>query len=109
MKSHRLIIRRDGRMEWLNPPPFAVPAKTKRKRYSEITPTNPFLFVAFRLLRLAFGEKGRVSDWTRSWRCEWRMEILHSGLTRISRDRQELIDLEHELFFTERHKPLGDL
>lgn len=109
MKTHRLKILKDGRMSWLNPPPFAVPAVTKRKRYSEITPTNPFLFVAFRALRLVFGERGRVAQWTRSWRCEWRMVVLSTGVTSVSTDRAMLIELEHELFFTERHKPLGDL
>jgi len=109
MKPHRLIIRNDGRMEWLNPPPFQLPAKTTRKRYSEITPTNPFLFFAFRLLRLTFGEVGAVSQWTRGWRCEWRMTVLRTGFTMTSWNREELIELEHELFFSERHKPLGEL
>lgn len=101
--KHQIRIRKDGMIEFLTPPPFPVEIK-HQERWSEITPTNPFLFVLFRLLRWLFGEHGKVGAFTRRWSCEWRMTVLSTGYTETSRNRQYLIDKEHELFF----KPKGD-
>lgn len=94
-------------IEWLSPPPFTVPIdKQTRKRYSEIVPVNPVLFILFRILRVLFGETGRVSEWTRGWNgIMWRMTVLSTGYTARSNSRSALVDLEHELFF----KPKCDL
>ncbi len=102
-KPHHLRIRSDGVLEWLSPPPvpFKIGRQTKR-RFSEIVPSNPFLFVAFRIIRAVFGEgKGRVPEFTRKWPCVWRGTILlesHAGETMTSRNRQAIIDWEHEKF-----------
>ena len=41
------------------------------ERASHVVPVNAILRLAFRVLRRTFGERGRVADWTRSWRCRW--------------------------------------
>lgn len=99
--KHHIRIRRDGIIEWLSPPPgFSIPVLNQtRRRYSEILPVNPVQRLAFRVLRLCFGETGRVSEWTRSWVTVWRAEILIGparGRTKEHWLRSILIDWEHE-------------
>lgn len=95
-------LRRDGVIEWLSLPPDLdiTVLKQTRQRYSEILPVNPFLYVAFRIIRAVFGEgTGRIPEWTRTWPCRWRCRILigHSrGKTRTGMDRKELIGWEHD-------------
>lgn len=103
--KHQLLIKRDGTIQWLTPPPFTIPGPRFKKRFSTITPVNPVLHFAFWILRLCFGEKGRVAAWTRRWRVLWRMKVLSTGYTELGRDRAALIEREHELFFF----PLGEL
>lgn len=99
MKQDRIRIRKDGVLEWLSPPqvPFKIEKQT-RTRFSEITPTNPFLFIAFRLIRLCFGEgKWWLPEWTRRWPCEWKATILlgeHRGRSMVGRSRKALLDWE---------------
>ena len=44
-------------------------------RASNIEPVFLPLRMAYRLLRYQFGDKGRVSDWTRTWACLWRVNL----------------------------------
>lgn len=48
-------------------------------RASNVVPANVFKFVAFILLRQCFGERGRVANWTRTWRGDW--EVWMKGNT----------------------------
>jgi len=102
--KHQIRIRRDGFIECLGELPFKTVNQTRR-RFSEILPRNPVKRLAFRLLRKLFGETGRVSDYTRSWVCVWKAEILlgpHKGETMESGLRCVLIDWEHEKFFLKK-------
>lgn len=105
---HRIKIRKDtGKVESLGELPFSV-RLVKKERFSEIVPVSIPLRMAFRILRLCFGEKGIVSDWTRSWKCEWLMVILqgkHKGTTQQSNKRTELLEAEKALWFW----PVGEL
>jgi hypothetical protein len=99
-------VRKDGVIEWLQPPPvpFKIISQT-RQRFSEIVPLNPFLLIAFRIIRFLCGE-GRwfMPEWTRNWRCIWRAEILigtHKGQEFIHTSRQACIDWELAMF----HQP----
>lgn len=67
-------------------------------------PCNMFLFIMFRILRKIYGEEGPVSNWTRRWKCKWKLTVLSTGYTETGYDRQALVDKEHELYF----KPKGD-
>lgn len=104
--KHQIRIRADGYLEWLSPPPMPLKLeKQTRVRYSEITPLNPWLCIAFRTLRFLFGEKGRVSDWTRSWKVVWLAHILmgeHKDEAQVSQYRDALITWEHSKFFQPR-------
>lgn len=103
MQTHRFKInKRNGSIEFLNPPPFKAAVDT-RKRFSEIVPSNRLLRTLFRTLRFTFGERGAVAVWTRHWSCRWKMEILQGpqkGYKQWSEDRLELIDKEREIWFT---------
>jgi hypothetical protein len=101
--KHRLIIRRDGALEWLNPPPFPIPIEgQKRERYSEILPLDPWQRLVFVALRKLFGEDGKVAAWTRTWLCVWIGRILlgpHKGEEFISPFRAAIVQWEQEKFF----------
>ena len=82
-------------------------ADPRRVRFSHIVPDyiHPFKAIAFRLLRLLFGEKGRVADWTRAWQCMWVCVILigpHAGKRSVSKDRAKLIKWEKEVWKWQR-------
>ena len=49
------------------------------KRAAHVLPKNLLLRKGFFALRRLFGDKGRVSDWTRSWRCRWAVELVEGG------------------------------
>lgn len=58
--------------------PFRLPHSALRiERASHIWPVHPVKRAAFRLLRLGFGERGRVATWTRSWRGPWGVRLLN--------------------------------
>ncbi len=67
------------------------------KRASHVVPWNPVLRVFFRFLRLLWGEKGLVPDWTRSWSCRWQINLSPVGGPIIPVEwasRQSAIDFE---------------
>lgn len=102
MKRTIIISKKDGSLQWLNPPPFNLPVTdVTRQRYSEIVPLDPLLCLWFRILRWTFGEDGKVSDWTRAWRVMWQAKILvgpHRGSEFITPFRQAALDWEKEKF-----------
>lgn len=106
MKRTIIRIRKDATIEWLNPPPFAVPVtKQTTQRYSEIIPLDPLPRLLFRLLRFLFGEQGKVSDWTRSWRVIWLCKIKLGrwrGSEFISPFRAACVEFEHSRW---EHRP----
>ena len=106
MKRHLVrISKRTGEMEWLgSPPPGMVLPAPKRQRFSEIIPRHRWLRLAFRILRLIFGEDGEVSEWTRLWPCSWEAVILmgkYRGARRVDSNRLRLIMWEQELWRTQ--------
>lgn len=103
MKKTILIINREkGTIEFLTPPPAPLRIEQLHKeRYSEIVPTNPVKRWVFRFLRWVFGEEGRVSEWTRRWRCLWTAEILigeHKGERFTHLMRAKCVEWEHNKF-----------
>ena len=106
MKKCRMIIRKDGVLEWLEPPPFQIPVINKRReRFSIIEPLDPTLRLAFKLLRQLFGEDGKIAAWTRGWLCIWHGRILlgpHKGEEFISPFRQAVLDWEKSVWFSPR-------
>ena len=71
-------------------------ANARRRRLSHIVPVNPIKRAAFRLLRFAFGDSGRVSGQTRTWAGPWRATIIATKQTATFNTRAEAIDWELE-------------
>ena len=66
-------------------------------RASHVIPRNFALRGLFYLLRYWLGDKGRMSDFTRSWRCEWIIDTRPVGgpiLPTIYYDRKQAINAE---------------
>ena len=67
------------------------------RRASHVTPRAFLPRVGFKLLRWAFGDTGRVSEWTRTWRGPWRVDMRPVGAPVVDGDwrtRQDAIDFE---------------
>ena len=66
-------------------------------RASHVIPRNFALRGLFYLLRYWLGDKGRMSDFTRSWRCAWIIDTRPVGgpiLPTIYYDRKQAINAE---------------
>jgi len=48
----------------------------KPVRASRVEPVLWYLRIPFLLLRKCFGDSGEVADWTRRWRCRFRVRTL---------------------------------
>lgn len=76
-------------------PPVDLPlGKMRRQRVSTILPLTATKRCAFKLLRLLFGERGRVAAWTRTWQCEWRVTILATRQSAVFETREDAIRWE---------------
>lgn len=67
------------------------------RRASHVEPCNVALRVIFHSLRYLFGEYGKVSQFTRLWRCNWRVNLSPVNgpvLPGAWRDRAQAIDAE---------------
>jgi hypothetical protein len=45
------------------------------KRASHVVPWHGTTRVWFKLLRKVFGEDGHVGNWTRTWKCDWEVNL----------------------------------
>ena len=76
-------------------------------RASHVYPRNFILRTVFRILRFWLGDKGRMSEFTRSWKCEWIIDTRPVGgqvLPTVYYDRKQAINAEVvylNKFFTE--------
>ena len=72
-----------------------LPQATTR-RASHVEPANASLRVLFHLLRRWLGDKGRMSEFTRSWPILWRVNMSPVGGPVLGNfdDRQRAIDFE---------------
>lgn len=97
-----VVIREDGTLVVLDNEAthcFRNAGIVQTKRASHVEPDNKALRVAFHLLRLFFGDKGRMSELTRHWPCLWRVNTRPTcGLILAGRwkNRQEAIQAEIE-------------
>lgn len=95
-----IFIEPDGSVSFLGDEcPVDLPLGNPiRKRVSVIQPAhNVWKRIAFKILRTVFAEQGRVSDWTRTWQCEWRATILATGQSAVFENRQAAVDWEYEI------------
>lgn len=74
-------------------------------RASHVEPDSFTLRLLFHWLRRKYGENGRVADWTRSWKCLWRVNMQPSGgpilnerwIDRTAALQVEVLWLQHNL------------
>lgn len=65
-----------------------------KERVSHILPVNKYKKFAFKTLRYVFGETGKISNYTRSWKGPWEVTIIHSGEKFTSQNRCDCIEWE---------------
>lgn len=73
--------------------------RCERRRASHILPSHPLKRVAFRVLRAVFGERGRVSEWTRQWYGPWQLRMADKPgeVTFEAMSRRVVLAYEREL------------
>ena len=75
----KITIEPDGRMVTFGDAPELESLGTvKRQRVSHILPVHADKQIAFRILRILFGERGRVAAWTRTWCGPWIVLMVNS-------------------------------
>ena len=52
---------------------FPEPASILRA--SHVEPVSLSLKIAFKALRIALGDEGKVAEWTRTWDCHWEVNL----------------------------------
>ncbi len=72
-----VIFKPDGSIRHLACPQvdFSELGTVKIRRASHIWPANPFVRLAFRAIRFVFGDRGRLAEWSRHWRCCWTVRL----------------------------------
>lgn len=105
----QLLIASDGTCKVIQDDtalPLMGEGRVRSRRASHVEPASLTLRLAFHALRALFGEKGRVSEFTRSWPVTWRVNMAPSGgpildetfTDRALALRAEVRWLEHNLF-----------
>lgn len=95
-----VVIRDDGALVCLDNEAsacFKELGSVHTQRASHVEPYNRACRVAFHMLRLFFGDKGRMSEFTRGWPIRWRVNLRPVGgpvMQALWLDRQEAIDAE---------------
>lgn len=101
-KEYTVSISEDGSLVFLvneETSSFAELGIATTKRASHVEPNNFFLRIAFHLLRRIFGDKGRMTEFTRRWPCLWRVNLRPVGGPILEDrwvNRQQAIDAEVE-------------
>jgi hypothetical protein len=83
-QDHKIVtvtIEDDGRMTYLatdSADVFMECGTTITRRASHVEPASFWLRRVFHFLRL-FGDKNKIAEWTRGWRCLWRVNTAPIG------------------------------
>ena len=97
-----VVIRDDGDLVCLNNEAaacFTELGSVTTRRASHVEPEERPLRFLFHVLRYIFGDKGRMSEFTRHWPCTWRVNLTPVGGPVMSHRwqlRQDAIDAEVE-------------
>lgn len=95
-----VVIRDDGVLVCLDNEStacFKSIGQVNTQRASHVEPDNLPLRLAFHVLRFIFGDKGRMSEVTRHWPCQWRVNVSPLGgpiLAGRWQNRQAAIEAE---------------
>ena len=91
------IIAEDGTCTYLMTEAAPTIEGAVTARASHVEPSNPLLRILFHLLRQWLGDKGRMSEFTRSWPCLWRVNMKPVGgpiLCTRYYDRKQILNAE---------------
>jgi len=105
MKTEIITISKDGKsVEFIEgQSSLDLPlGNGRRTRLSHIRPEKFWKKAAFILLRKVFGDRGRIAEWSRTWRCEWRCTIITTGDSAVFENRQAAVDWEYETITSPR-------
>ena len=95
MKTLTIAIRPDGSVEYIDSQASGLAVgRTTKRRASNVLPVGLLQRVAFVALRRLCGECGTVADWTRRWKCQWRVFIIDGPSMGPFDNRSEAIDWE---------------
>lgn len=99
--THRVIIDANGFVRCIYNPdvPLHELGHVTLRRLSHIRPahTHRTKRWAFRVLRSLFGDRGRVAQWTRRWRCLWTVEVIACHAYVVFERREDAVrwELKH--------------
>ena len=91
----RAVIERDE-LETVGEIARAFGDKIKEERISRIVPENPLLRFLFLFLRKTFGDKGKVANWTRRWKCRWIVQFKDGKVLGPFNERASALQAEIE-------------
>ena len=96
--THTITLHPAGTVEFIGDDPLRLPLENIRsRRLSNIWPLDPVKRAAFRLLRLLFGDEGRVAAWTRRWHGPWEATIIDSKRSFIHFSRAACVAWERSV------------
>ena len=97
MKTQELFVRSDGTIQVIGDAPQELAGMGERvcNRASNILPVRRGKRAMFLLLRLLFGERGRVAEFTRRWQGPWIAMLFATGETYMHQSRLCCLDWEH--------------
>lgn len=91
----QLSVNLDGTIEQIvSDDMIQIDGDREVRRASNVLPLDPMKRIAFVALRKIFGEKGRVSDWTRTWKGPQIVKIVDGPILGPFRDRKTALDRE---------------
>lgn len=99
MRTQELYVQLDGSIKILGDAPpelAALLGEGTRRRASSILPLHRGKRAWFLFLRLLFGERGRVAEWTRQWQGPWWTKVFATGDEFIHQSRKVCLKWEHE-------------
>lgn len=77
-----------------------------KQRVSRIVPKNPFLKIAFYVIRFLAADTSRIAAWTRKWPCQWLVLIDLNTYGPFS-NRQDAITFEKDIIYTQGKLTIG--
>jgi hypothetical protein len=72
----------------------AFEGEYSQRRASNVLPIHPLKFAPFIFLRWLFGDRGRVSEWTRAWKGPHIVQIVGGPELGPFKSRQEALEYE---------------
>ncbi len=98
-----ITINEDGTVDTLDGQFDLGGRQVARRRASHIVPARSTKRLVFRLLRAVCGDTGKVAAWTRSWECEWTVDLTPSSGPVVSGFYSRAAAIAYEVGWLERN------